>query len=110
MKNNKKKLLIIILFLLLITTGCTKTLTDSNKKAVRNNETGQTLTKNILCKPTNNKTASIYKKNNCFYSYFISICFISFLSSLVSFLGISIFSIPFLNSALISSSVISSPT
>ena len=63
MKNNKKKLLIIILFLLLITTGCTKTLTDSNKKAVRNTETGQTLTKNILCQPTNKKTANIYKKH-----------------------------------------------
>lgn len=64
MKNNKKKImLVIILFLLLITTGCTKTLTDSNKKVVKNPETGQTLTKNILCQPTNKKTAEIYKKN-----------------------------------------------
>ena len=42
MKNNKRKIkLIIILFLLLVTTGCTKTLTDSNKKAVKNEATGQ---------------------------------------------------------------------
>ena len=64
MKSNKKKIMIIIiLFLLLITTGCTKTLTDSNKKVVKNPDTGQTLTKNILCQPVNKKTASIYKKN-----------------------------------------------
>ena len=62
MKNNKKKIIIIVLFLLLITTGCTKTLTDSTKKAVKNPDTGQTLTKNILCQPVNKKTASIYKK------------------------------------------------
>ena len=63
MKSNKKKImLIIVLFLLLITTGCTKTLTDSTKKAVKNPETGQTLTKNILCQPVNKKTAKIYKK------------------------------------------------
>ena len=64
MKSNKKKImLIIILFLLLITTGCTKTLTDSNKKAVKNPETGQTLTKNILCRPVDKKTTEIYKKH-----------------------------------------------
>ena len=63
MKSNKKKImLIIVLFLLLITTGCTKTLTDSTKKAVKNPETGQTLTKNILCQPVSKKTAKIYKK------------------------------------------------
>ena len=37
----------------MITTGCTKTLTDSNKKAVTNKQTGQNLVENILCKPTN---------------------------------------------------------
>ena len=64
MKTNKKKImLVIVLFLLLITTGCTKTLTDSNNKAVKNPETGQTLTKNILCQPTDKKTAEIYTKN-----------------------------------------------
>ena len=63
MKNKKKIMIIIVLFILLITTGCTKTLTDSNKKVVKNPETGQTLTKNILCQPTNKKTAEIYKKN-----------------------------------------------
>jgi YidC/Oxa1 family membrane protein insertase len=62
MKNKKWKLLI-VLVLLLITTGCTKTLTDKDKKPVKNDKTGQTLTKNILCQPTNKYTISIYKKN-----------------------------------------------
>ncbi len=63
MKKNKRKIkIIIILALLLLTTGCTKTLVDSDKKPVKNEATGQTLTKNIICKPTNEKTANIYKK------------------------------------------------
>ena len=61
-KNSKKIKVIIIIMLLLLTTGCTKVLTDSNKKAVKNEATGQTLTKNILCKPTNKKTAAIYEE------------------------------------------------
>jgi membrane protein insertase Oxa1/YidC/SpoIIIJ len=62
-KINKKVKIFLILFLLLLTTGCTKTLTDSKNKPVRNEETGQTLTKNIICKPTNKKTTNIYIKN-----------------------------------------------
>ncbi len=61
--NNKNKKIIIILLLLLLTTGCTKTLTDDNKKPVKNEATGQTLTENIICKPTNKKTIEIYKEN-----------------------------------------------
>ena len=62
MKKNKFKVLI-ILVLLLLTTGCTKVLTDGNKKAVKNEKTGQTLTENIICRPTNENTIEIYKKN-----------------------------------------------
>lgn len=62
MKNNKVKI-IIILLLLLLTTGCTKTLTDSNKKPVKNDKTGQTLTQNIICRPTNKYTIKLYEKN-----------------------------------------------
>ena len=62
-KINKKVKIFLILFLLILTTGCTKTLTDSKNKPVRNEETGQTLTKNIICKPTNKKTTNIYIKN-----------------------------------------------
>ena len=63
MKKKKLKILVILL-ILLATTGCTKTLTDSEKKAVKNEKTGQTLTANILCRPTNKYTISIYEKNN----------------------------------------------
>ena len=51
------------MLLLLLTTGCTKTLTDSDKKAVKNETTGQTLTENILCRPTNKETIKLYEKN-----------------------------------------------
>ncbi len=65
-KTSKKKLLIVILLLFslcFVTTGCTKTLVDKNNKAVKNEETGQNLTANILCKPTNKETIKTYKKN-----------------------------------------------
>ena len=63
-KKNNKSRIIIILLLIMLTTGCTKTLTDSDKKAVKNDKTGQTLTENIICKPTNKYTYNLYKKNN----------------------------------------------
>ena len=52
----KKIKILLVIFLLILTTGCTQTLTDSNKKAVKNDITGQTLTKNIICKPENKHT------------------------------------------------------
>lgn len=63
MKKNKIKIFMVLVLLLLTMTGCTKVLTDSNKKAVKNEATGQTLTKNIICKPTNKNTIKIYEKN-----------------------------------------------
>jgi len=62
-KNNRKKILIILLMLILLTTGCTKTLKGSDKKAVTNPETGQSLTENILCQPENKETIKKYKEN-----------------------------------------------
>ncbi len=65
MKNKKRIIkIVLIVFLLLFTTGCTKTLVDKNKKPVKNDKTGQTLTANILCKPTSKHTIEIYEKNN----------------------------------------------
>ena len=99
MKNRYSKILMIALSILLLT-GCTKNLTDENKKIVRydagiicnscneecekvketeeydtcktecetkctlakKNQTGQNLTKNILCRPTNKDVLEIYKK------------------------------------------------
>ena len=62
-KQKNKIKLIIVLVLLLITTGCTTTLTDKNKKPVRNEVTGQNLTKNIICQPTTKETIKLYKEN-----------------------------------------------
>lgn len=65
MKNNhkKSKIIIVILLLLILTTGCTKTLTNSEKTPVKNKNTGQTLTENILCKPTNKENIKLYEEN-----------------------------------------------
>jgi len=61
-KNGKKKL-IILLLLLTLTTGCTKTLVDKKGNAVKNEVTGQNLTENILCRPTDQDTIKAYEKN-----------------------------------------------
>ena len=64
-KNNKLKiLLIIILLVTILTTGCTKQLSDKNKKPVKNNQTGQTLIENIICQPEDTNTIKLYEKYN----------------------------------------------
>ena len=65
MKKSKKVLKILLLIMMIVvSTGCTKTLTDENKKAVKYEETGKTLTENVLCKPTDEKVVKLYKENN----------------------------------------------
>ncbi len=59
MKKNKILILICACFLL---SGCTKYLTGEDSKRVINEETGQTLPSNILCKPTEENLTSIYEK------------------------------------------------
>ena len=61
MKKNKKIILVILILFLL--TGCTKTLKDG-KKIVHNEETGQVLTENIICQPTESSTIELYEKYN----------------------------------------------
>ncbi len=64
MKNTKyKKKIIIVVILLLLTTGCTKTLVDKKGNPVKNEVTGQNLTENILCRPTDKETIKAYEKN-----------------------------------------------
>lgn len=61
-KTNKIKVALLIC-LLLLSTGCTKTLKDSEtNKAVINPQTGQSLTENILCQPTDEETIKIYEE------------------------------------------------
>lgn len=62
MKKNYKKILLLVLCIFMLT-GCTKMLKDSNKKIVRNSETGQTITENIICKPTDASAIKIYEEN-----------------------------------------------
>lgn len=64
--KKKKIILVLSLFLVLTLTGCTKNLTDENKKAVQNKVTGQNLVANILCQPEDDETIKVYNetKNN----------------------------------------------
>ena len=61
MKN--KKILLLLLITILVLTGCTKNLKDENNKIVINEVTGQNLTENILCQPTDEETIKIYKEH-----------------------------------------------
>ena len=62
-KNNKILKIFLILIMVITLTGCTKNLKDEDKKVVTNPETGQSLTENILCKPTDKETIKIYEKH-----------------------------------------------
>lgn len=59
----KSKKILILLLCIFILTGCTKFLKDSKNKPIRNEETGQMITENIICRPTNTTTIEIYKEN-----------------------------------------------
>ena len=58
----KKKILLIFMCVLLLT-GCTKSMQDDDGKIVRNEKTGQTITENIICKPTDKDIVNIYEEN-----------------------------------------------
>jgi len=57
----KKTKVFIIALLLILCTGCTKTLKDG-KEVVTNPETGQTLTSNILCRPSEEQLLEKYSE------------------------------------------------
>lgn len=64
LKQGKKAFKIVLIILsLVILTGCTKTLTGEDKKAVKYEETGKALTENVLCRPTNEEVIELYKEN-----------------------------------------------
>lgn len=58
----KKKILLMFMCVLLLT-GCTKSMQDDDGKIVRNEKTGQTITENIICKPTDKDIVNIYEEN-----------------------------------------------
>lgn len=62
MKKNKK-LAVLLLTLIVLSTGCTKYLSDGDKKKIINEVTGQSLTSNILCLPEDEDLLKIYEEN-----------------------------------------------
>lgn len=58
-----KKKIILVLISILMLTGCTTTLKDKDNKTVVNTETGQSITENIICKPTDESVIKIYEEN-----------------------------------------------
>ena len=63
MKNKKTKFILLMLSILLLT-GCTRNLKDSENKIVKNEKTGQSVTENIICRPTDEDMLKIYEDNN----------------------------------------------
>ena len=61
MKKGRK--IILLLLVLFLFTGCTTYLKDKNKKTITNPKTGQNITENIVCKPTDPDTIKIYVEN-----------------------------------------------
>jgi YidC/Oxa1 family membrane protein insertase len=62
MKKSVKQLVIAIILVLTLT-GCTKYLKGKDNKSVINPKTGQSLTENILCRPTDEETIKLYLEN-----------------------------------------------
>ena len=60
----KKKYILVLVIITLLLSGCTRYLSDPDKKRVINETTGQSLPSNILCKPTTKELYSIYEKYN----------------------------------------------
>lgn len=61
MKNKKSKVFLLLICLLLLT-GCSKVLKGEDNQVVKNEETGGTITENIICKPTDKATIEIYEE------------------------------------------------
>jgi YidC/Oxa1 family membrane protein insertase len=66
MKKKRVKLLIVALVAIIMVTGCSKTMTDENKKPVTNPYTGQNLTSNIICLPEEKELFDLYSDNEKF--------------------------------------------
>lgn len=66
MKKKKYIKLLILIVLLLTLTGCTKYGKNQNKKAIINEQTGQRLVTNILCKPNDKEMIKLYNEYNSY--------------------------------------------
>ena len=62
-EKNKLKKIVICLMCIFRLSGCTKQLKGKDNKVITNEETGQSITENIICKPTNKNVIKIYEDN-----------------------------------------------
>ena len=62
----KKKIILVLLLAILVLplVGCTQYVKTEDKKVVMDNETGERLVSNILCKPTKENILKLYDDNN----------------------------------------------
>ena len=62
----KKKIILVLLLAILVLplAGCTQYVKTEDKKVVMDNETGERLVSNILCKPTKENILKLYDDNN----------------------------------------------
>ena len=60
---NKAVKILLVLIITFVFAGCTAQLRTDKKKVVTNPKTGQSITANVLCKPTDKATLKIYEKN-----------------------------------------------
>lgn len=58
----KKIKVLLLAIIVILSTGCGSAIKDSKKQVVVYKETGQSLTNNILCKPTDKELTNLYKK------------------------------------------------
>lgn len=62
MKKNKLKFLIVILVTFILC-GCTQALKDKDNKIIVNEKTGQSITENVMCRPTDKEVLAKYEEN-----------------------------------------------
>lgn len=58
----KKIKVLLLAIIVVLSTGCGSSIKDGKKQVVVYKETGQSLTNNILCKPTDKELTNLYKK------------------------------------------------
>lgn len=63
MKNRKIFKVLLVIIMVITLSGCTQILKNEEGKPVKNPETGQTITENIICKPKNKTSIKLYKEN-----------------------------------------------
>ena len=61
--SRNKKIILLIILVLTLTTGCATTLVNKKNQPVKNDVTGQTLTENILCQPTDKESIKKYEES-----------------------------------------------